>query len=401
MKPYARDTWIEVDLDAIAANVSALRQHIPAHSEIMAVVKADGYGHGSEYTAREALAHGATRLAVAALDEALVLRRAGITAPILVLGYTPVDAMQTAVEENIQLTVYHLQWLHEAANLLVDSSHQLEVHVKVDTGMGRIGVSDEAELLELIHAITTNDSMRWVGIFTHFACADEEDTTHVKGQHALFQERLKAVEKAGYKLPLIHCNNTAAAIVFPEWSYDLIRLGIGLYGLYPSDFIKQQHTLDLRSALSLKTRISHVKNMPPHSTVSYGATYTTTDHEQIATVPIGYGDGFSRLLSNRGVALCHGKRVPIVGRVCMDQTILHIHSGDAQVGDEVVLYGKQGNEEITLDEIAECLGTINYEVTCMLNYRIPRVYLRNGKIVGICHGIANKFLEEYRKMAGI
>ncbi|WP_232699914.1 alanine racemase [Brevibacillus daliensis] len=401
MKPFARDTWIEIDLDAIASNVQALRRHIPSHTQIMAVVKADGYGHGSTTIAKEALSNGASRLAVAALDEALVLRRAGITAPILVLGYTPIEAITNAIHENIELTVYHVDWVEEAARLLQAEGGHLALHVKVDTGMGRIGVREEEEVLKLVERINSSAGIEWAGIFTHFACADEEDTTHVTEQHVRFQQLLTVLKEAGNMLPLVHCNNTAAAILFPEWGYDLIRLGIGLYGLYPSLYVKQQGRVTLTPALSLKSRIAHIKTLPQKASISYGATYYADSNEQIATVPIGYGDGFSRQLSNRGSAIWSGKRVPIVGRVCMDQIMLSIPEGTANVGDEVVLYGRQGQEEISLDEIATLLGTINYEISCMLNYRIPRVYVRNGQYVGICHGIANNFLQESRKKAGI
>ncbi|WP_126425054.1 alanine racemase [Brevibacillus marinus] len=392
MKPYCRDTWIEVDLDAIGANVRAFREHIPASAAIMAVVKADGYGHGAVHVAREALASGADSLAVAMLDEALVLRRAGIQAPILVLGYTPVDAVQQAIEWDVALTVYHASWVEEVVRCWQPGagSQRLAVHIKVDTGMGRLGVRTEAELREVAEAVAASPLLSWEGIYTHFACADEPDPTHVKGQHQRFRELLDGLRAQGFALPKVHCCNSAAATVFPEWAYDAIRLGISLYGLAPSAYLRQQGIVRLTPALTLKTKIAHVKTADEPLTISYGATYTAKPGEQIATLPIGYADGFSRLLSNRGTALHNGRRVPIVGRVCMDQTMVRIDAGDARVGDEVVLYGRQGSEEITLDEVAELLGTINYEVACMLNYRIPRVYRKNGRIVDFCHRIHNK-----------
>ncbi|MBO8164052.1 MAG: alanine racemase [Brevibacillus sp.] len=389
MKWFCRDTWIEVDLDAIAANVTAFRRHIPASTAIMAVVKADGYGHGAVHVGRAALASGADSLAVAMLDEAIVLRKAGITAPILVLGYTPVDSVEQAAAYNIALTVYHADWVEQATRILqgTDGPNRLDVHVKVDTGMGRLGVRTEQELLLVVEALHRSDVLTWAGIFTHFACADEPDTTHAAGQHARFGELLSALQSKGYALPMVHCCNSAAAIAFPEWGYDAIRLGISLYGLYPSAHLRDQGAVRLTPALSLKTRIAHVKSADQPMTVSYGATYVAAPGEQIATLPIGYADGFSRLLSNRGTALHKGRRVPIVGRVCMDQVMVRIEAKDAEVGDEVVLYGRQGAEQITLDEVAEQLGTINYEVACMLNYRVPRVYLREGRIVDYCHQI--------------
>lgn len=386
MKPFCRDTWVEVDLDAIRANVQTFRQHLPNHTGIMAVVKADGYGHGSVQVGKEALAAGATSLAVAMLDEAVVLRQAGIEAPILVLGYTPVESVEIASRLQVELTAYSEEWIFQADRLLQSAAASpVGIHVKTDTGMGRLGVRTPDELLRVVDALESSDRLAWTGIFTHFACADEADTTHVRRQHDRFQSLLQALRTAGKTLPKVHCCNTAAAIAFPEWGYDTIRLGIGLYGLYPSPYMKEQAAVCLQPALSLKTRIAHVKTAEEPFTVSYGATYTAQPGEQVATLPIGYADGYSRLLSNRGTVLYRGSRAPIVGRVCMDQIMVRIEQGTAQVNDEVVLYGKQGEEEISLDEVASLLGTINYEVPCMLNHRIPRVYLRQGKEVAVVH----------------
>lgn len=393
MKPYCRDTWIEVNLDAIAANVRTFRAHIPAQTKIMAVVKADGYGHGAVQVAREALAAGADSLAVAMLDEAVVLRKAGIDAPVLVLGFTPLDSVEQALAYDIQLTAYHADWVEKASEILQEKrsgGQTVGIHVKTDTGMGRIGVRTIPELLAVVEKLQHAKALEWSGIFTHFACADDEDISHARKQHERFQELLKALAGAGYKLPTVHCCNSAAAIVSPEWGYDMIRLGISLYGLYPSPYLKQKRQIELAPALSLKTRIAHVKTDEAPFTVSYGATYTAKAGEQIATLPIGYADGFSRGLSGRGHVLHNGKRVPIVGRVCMDQVMISIPDGTGQVGNEIVLYGTQGNEEISLDEVAALLGTINYEIPCMLNGRVPRVYLRDGLIVEISHGLSNK-----------
>lgn len=392
MKPYCRDTWVEVDLDAIRANVQAFRRHIPASAGIMAVVKADGYGHGAFHVGREALDSGADSLAVAMLDEAIVLRKAGITAPILVLGYTPPDSVVAASRWEVELTAYHADWMTEANRLLQEASAKpVGIHIKVDTGMGRIGVRAKDELFAVVEALENSPMLRWAGIFTHFATADEPDITLVCEQHERFQSCLRALRETGRRLPRVHCSNTAAAIAFPEWGYDTIRLGIGLYGLYPSAYMKQQARVQLVPALSLKTRIAHVKRMTeaPYTT-SYGATYTAQPGEQIATLPIGYADGFSRLLSNRGSVLYKGCRAPVVGRVCMDQIMVRIDHGTARVGDEVVLYGKQGDDEISLDEVADWLGTINYEVACMLDHRIPRVYLRGGKVVDVYHSLTRQ-----------
>lgn len=395
MKAFCRDTWVEVDLDAIRLNVQSLRNHLPASTHIMAIVKADGYGHGSVQIANQALASGATELGVAMLDEAIVLRNAGITAPILVLGYTPIDSIGLAKQWNIQLTAYHREWITQATSVLEKTETDSEearvgIHIKLDTGMGRLGIRENSELLAMIESVQLSDFLEWSGIYTHFACADEEDTTHVREQHDRFQSMLLVVTDAGYQLPKVHCCNSAAAMAFPEWGYDMVRFGIGLYGLYPSSYIKQQQIMNLYPALRLITKVAHVKQ-PDHAyTVSYGATYKAEANVQVATLPIGYADGFSRLLSNCGYVLHRGMRVPVIGRVCMDQIMVRIDNENAHVGDEIVIYGRQGEEEISLDEVAEQLGTINYEVACMLNYRLPRVYLRDGSVVDICHRIHNK-----------
>ncbi|WP_301173065.1 alanine racemase [Brevibacillus nitrificans] len=392
MKPFCRDTWVEVNLDAISANVQTFRRHLPAETGIMAVVKADGYGHGAVEVGKQALESGANSLAVAMLDEAIVLREAGIDAPILVLGYTPADSVESASRLQVQLTAYHADWIAEANRVLLQGNlAPVGIHIKTDTGMGRLGVRTKEELLRVVNALEESQKLSWTGIFTHFACADEPDTTHVRRQHETFESFLQSLRSAGKKLPMIHCCNTAAAIAFPEWGYDTIRLGIGLYGLYPSPYMKDRADVELVPALALKTKIAHVKTATDEAfTVSYGATYTAKPGEQIATLPIGYADGYSRLLSNRGKVLYNGARASIVGRVCMDQIMVRIEQGTAQVNDEVVLYGKQGEDEISLDEVAALIGTINYEVPCMLNYRIPRVYFQNGKETGVFHPITMK-----------
>ncbi|ASJ57026.1 alanine racemase [Brevibacillus formosus] len=391
MKSFCRDTWVEVDLDAIRANLETFKRHLPEKTGIMAVVKADGYGHGAVHVGKEALASGADSLAVALLDEATILRRAGITAPILVLGYTPVESIVTASELEVQLTAYSVEWITEANDILQKNDHKpVGIHVKTDTGMGRLGVRTKEDLLAVVGALEECSKLEWTGIFTHFACADEPDTTHVRRQHDLFQSFLQVLREANKTLPTVHCCNTAAAIAFPDWGYDTIRLGIGLYGLYPSLYMKERADVILAPVLALKTRIAQVKKADEPFTVSYGATYAAQPDEWIATLPIGYADGYSRLLSNRGEVLYNGSRYPIAGRVCMDQIMVSLNSTEAAVNDEVVLYGKQGDEEISLDEIADLLGTINYEVPCMLNYRIPRLYLRDQKVTDVFHPLTMK-----------
>ncbi len=386
MKKLCREVWIEVNLDAIKRNIEAIQAHIPRKSKIMAVVKANAYGHGSVEVARQALESGATELAVASLEEGIVLRRAKIEAPILVLGFTPLDCVKRATAWRIDLSGLREDWIVEANEILAEeeSQRRLGIHVNVDTGMGRLGVRTKEELLGVVEALEKSENLRWDGIFTHFSTADEPDPDFTLLQHSIFIDFLRFLKKQGIKLPTVHMNNTAAAIAFPEFSADMIRLGIGLYGLYPSQYIESLDAVQLEPALSLKARIAFVKEMVTEPrTISYGATYVAKPDEVIATIPIGYADGYSRALSNRGFMLFRGERMPIAGRVTMDMTMISLGEMKAKQGEEVVIYGRQKGGEISVDEIAEMLNTINYEVIATLSRRVPRFYRRGGKIIKI------------------
>ncbi|CAN2251464.1 alanine racemase [Bacillus vallismortis] len=384
MTKLCREVWIEVNLDTIKKNLRAIRRHIPNKSKIMAVVKANGYGHGSVEVARHALEHGASELAVASVEEGIVLRKAGITAPILVLGFTSLSCVKKSADWNIELTAFQADWIQNAIKILEneDSANRLGIHINVDTGMGRLGVRTKEKLLAVVNAVTASKFLRWAGIYTHFSTADEPDTTLTKLQHDTFISFLSFLKNQEIELPTVHMNNTAAAIAFPEYSADMIRLGIGMYGLYPSDYIKQLGLVKLEPALSLKARIAYVKTMRTEPrTVSYGATYIAEPDEVIATLPVGYADGYSRALSNRGFVLHRGRRVPVAGRVTMDMIMVSLgEHGEGKQGEEVVIYGQQKGAEITVDEVADMLNTINYEVVSTLSRRIPRFYIRDGEI---------------------
>ncbi|WP_345912360.1 alanine racemase [Bacillus velezensis] len=386
MKKLCREVWIEVDLDAIKKNVRAIRRHIPNTSKIMAVVKANAYGHGSVEVARQALESGASELAVASVEEGIVLRRAGITAPILVLGFTALSCVKKTAVWNITLSAFQVSWIKKANRILEKEadSKRLSIHINVDTGMGRLGVRTEEDLLAVVKALKSSTYLSWDGIFTHFSTADEPDTELTMLQHEKFISFLSFLKNQDITLPTVHMCNTAAAIAFPEFSADMIRLGIGLYGLYPSASIKELNLVDLTPALSLKARIAYVKAMVTDPrTVSYGATYIAEPGEIIATIPIGYADGYSRALSNRGFILHRGRRVPVAGRVTMDMIMVSLGENEGKQGEEVVIYGKQQGAEISVDEIAEMLGTISYEVLSVLSRRVPRFYFRDGKIIKI------------------
>ncbi|WP_274364188.1 alanine racemase [Paenibacillus thermotolerans] len=380
-----RMTRAEVDLDALRHNLGEFRRALGPDIRLMAVVKANAYGHGAVKVAEEALDFGVTYLAVAFLDEALELRRHGIGAPLLVLGYTPPEAADVAREHDVTLTVFDRSMLRAAAESYAASAEAgpLRVHVKIDTGMGRIGIPDEREACEFIEEALDTKGVLVEGLFTHYAAADEADKSYTRSQHDKFERVVAHFRGKGVTFPYLHAGNSATGIDTPEWTYNMLRLGIGMYGLYPSQEVNRER-VSLRPVMSLKTGVVMVKELPPGSGISYGVNYVTRGRERIATLPIGYADGYTRLLNGKADVLVHGNRAPVVGNICMDQCMVRLDGAAADevsVGDEVVLFGRQGAESITADELAEKLGTINYEITCMLSHRVPRVYVKDGKTV--------------------
>ncbi len=373
-----RDTWVEINLDHIHHNVEQFRQHLPSTTNIMAVVKANAYGHGDRQVAETALGAGATSLAVAFLDEAIRLRQAGIKAPILVLGSTGARDAKVAVQYNISLTVHDIDWIGKAVEYLQEekSAQPLNIHVKIDTGMGRLGIRSKQEMKEIEYILKHQSHIHLEGVFTHFSTADELDLRKTQKQLLKFNEILDSME---YLPPFIHTSNSAAAMRYPEAYFNTVRLGISMYGLSPSPEIKDQLPVSLKPALSLYTKVKQIKKISKGDTVGYGATYVAEEPEWIATLPIGYADGWIRKLSGQSV-LIKEKRAPIVGRICMDQCMVKL---DQFVPEDtiVTLIGSDGDEMITADEIAQKLETINYEVVCQLSSRIPRVYKRDDLIV--------------------
>lgn len=370
---FYRPTWAEVDLDAIRYNVTEMTRRLDDSSEVMAVVKANGYGHGACEVAEAALEAGATSLGVALLEEAIVLRKSGFTVPILVFGWvSPQDAPKAAFYD-VTITFFQEEWLIEASQLSYE--HPLKLHMKWDTGMGRIGLRTTDELITILHTfqhIREKQDFRLTGVFTHFATADEAELGYFEMQYNRFEEFLKIFTTHWGKPVDVHIGNSAAAIRFPGKMRKFVRFGISLYGLYPSKTVKEEHTIDLKPAFSLKCRLTHVKQVAANESISYGATYTTTDDEWVGTIPIGYADGWIRKLQGMNV-LIDGKRMPIVGRICMDQAMIKLDKS-YPVGTLVTLIGGQGNEIIEMDEIADYLDTINYEIPCTITNRVPRVY---------------------------
>ena len=372
--------WAEINLAALAHNVRELRRITNPKAKLLVAVKANGYGHGAIDVARTALKNGATHLGVARLHEGIDLRKAGIAAPILILGYTPSQGLAQLLTYRLIPTVYSLE---NARNFSAAASKQnqiLPIHIKVDTGMGRLGIQWDALRLDDtesavadITAIAQLPGIELQGVFTHFANADNRNKAYAHRQFDRFQQLLTALKNNGRKMPLQHAANSGAIIDMPETHLDLVRAGIATYGLYPSHDVNRNR-IDLIPALQLKARIIQLKQVPANTPISYGCTYKTTATTTIATIPVGYGDGYSRMLSNRGHMLVRGQRAPIVGRICMDLTMLDVgHIDGVQEGDEVVLIGRQGGAAISADDIAVSTGTINYEVVTALSARVPRV----------------------------
>jgi alanine racemase len=366
-----RPTWLKVDLEAIAHNLRLVRRIAGPGVDVMVVLKADGYGHGAIRIARTAVNNGARMLGVACLSEAVVLRRAGILEPILILGYTPAWQAREAAIHDVTATLFDLDTAHALSRAAREVGRTARVHVKVDTGMGRLGLLPH-EVLPFLREVVDLPGLLVEGIFTHFSVADEADKTYTYAQLARFEAVLRQVRDAGMSIPIVHASNSAAILAVPEARFNMVRLGIALYGLAPSRETPLPN--GFRPALTFETRIAQIKTLPPGSFVSYGNTYQTQGEEQIAVIPVGYADGFRRAPAHWGHVLVRGQRAPIVGRVCMDQTMIRVtHIPGVRQGDPVVLIGQQGDETITVEEVAESLGTINYEVISEILARVPRV----------------------------
>ncbi|OUN01777.1 MAG: alanine racemase [Paenibacillaceae bacterium ZCTH02-B3] len=390
LSDFYRPTWVEISLDAIRHNIAQFRGMLPEGIRLMAVVKANAYGHGAVEVAREAERAGIDYLGVAFLDEALQLREAGISAPVFVLGYTPPDGLDAAAERDIAIGLYDERVLEAIAAGAGRRKKPVKVHVKIDTGMGRLGLADPDEAVRFIDKALRTPGVKVEGLYTHYAKADEADKTYTEMQYRKFAGIVDHFRRRGVTFDYLHAGNSATGIDTPEWTCNMLRIGISLYGLYPSDEVKRERVA-LRPAMAYKTKIIHLKELPPGSGISYGAIYRTAGTERIATLPVGYADGYSRLLTGKAEVLIRGKRAPVVGRICMDQCMVNVtHIPDATVGDEAVLFGRQGDGEITADELAGWLGTINYEITCMVNHRVPRVYVRDdGTVERIVNGLAD------------
>ena len=367
----ARPTWVEVDLEAVAYNVRQVKEIVGPGVRVLAVLKADAYGHGALTVARTALNNGASFCGVASVNEAVRMREGGIDAPVLVLGYTPAWLAKEALLHDVTLTVYDADVARAYSRAAVDLRRTAHVHVKVDTGMGRLGLLPD-EIAPFVEEIRDLPGLDLEGIFTHFSVADAEDLDYTRWQLGKFEAVLDDLAAEGIRFEVVHCANSAALLRLPKSHKGMVRLGLAMYGLQPSEHVSLPD--GFRPALSWKTTIAQVKTLPPGSYVSYGNTYQTQGEETIAAIPVGYADGFRRAPTRWHEVLVRGERAPIVGRVCMDQTLIDVtHIPNVRVGDEVVLIGPQGDDAITAEQVAGWLGTINYEVVSEILARVPRM----------------------------
>ena len=380
MEKILRPVWAEIDLDALAYNMKNIKA-LAKDKEVIAVVKADCYGHGSVDTAPVLLENGASRLAVAVLTEGIELRNSGITAPIMILGYTPEYLGEELIKYDIEQTVYSLEYAHNLSETALSLNKKAKIHIALDTGMGRIGFMPDEKSLREVSEICSLPGLDVIGMFTHFSTADEENKDYTNEQFSKYMKFVECLSDLNINIPLKHVSNSGAIMDMPETFKDLdaVRAGIILYGYYPSDEVKKEN-LSLKPALTIKAKIAHVKEMDKNMYISYGRTFKTERKSIIATIPIGYADGYSRLLIPGAKVIVNGKFAPVVGRICMDQCMIDVTDvGTVKTGDEVIILGQSGDLKINADDYAEILGTINYEILCMFKHRIPKVYIRNNK----------------------
>lgn len=382
MNVNIRPVWAEVNLDNIINNINEIKRNIKGE-EIIAVVKANAYGHGAIDVAPVLVENGANKLAVAMLSEALELREIGIKVPILILGYTDVSFAEMLINNDIEQTVYSLDYAKELSKKAEALGKIAKIHIAVDTGMGRIGFLPNEKSVEEVVEISKLSHLRITGVFTHFSNADEEDKSYAHNQIEKFNSFINEIEKREVNLGVKHISNSASIIDIEDAHYNAIRPGIILYGYYPSDYINKDK-LKLMPALSLKCQVIHVKELPKGEYIGYGRKFRTERDSVIATLPIGYADGYIRGLYGKAQVIINGKLAPVVGKICMDQCMIDVTDiGPVNVGDEVILLGEDNGIKNNADDMAEMLDTINYEILCMIGRRVPRIYIKDGQMVNV------------------
>lgn len=384
LEKYQR-VYAKVDLDAIHYNMEQMYHNLAPGTKMIGVIKTDGYGHGAVPIGRELeqldYVYG---YAVATAEEAFILRHAGLQKPILILGYTFPYCYEELIRQDIRPAVFREDSVDELAACARKLHRTAKVHVKVDTGMTRVGIRPDESGLKFVEKVLHTEGIELEGMFTHFARADETDKTSAKEQLAKLQDFMKQIEDTfRFRIPVKHCSNSAGIVELPEANMDAVRAGITLYGLWPSEEVSRD-IISLHPVLSLKSHIVFCKEVEANVAVSYGGTYVTPEKMRVATIPVGYGDGYPRGLSNKGYVLIRGKKAPILGRVCMDQFMVSLKNiPEAAEGDEVTLIGADGTERITMEELGTLSGRFNYELACDLGKRIPRVFVKNGGIVAV------------------
>ena len=382
MFKHLRPAWAEVNLDNLADNMKEIRR-VSKSKDIIAVVKADAYGHGAIDAAQVFLKNGATRLAVAVISEAAELRESGINCPIMILGFTSPYLIDDLLKYDIEQTVYSYEYACEISKAAVKQDKTAKIHIALDTGMGRIGFRPEEKSVDEVYKISKLHNIVIEGLFSHFSSADEEDKSYTHMQIEKFNWFYNELLKRGIKINVRHIANSAAIIDIPEVHFDAVRPGIILYGYYPSKDVSRD-IINLKPAMSLKANVVHVKRVPSGECIGYGRKFKTVRESTIATLPIGYADGYTRLLFNKAKVIINGKFAPVVGRICMDQCMVDVtEAGDVKTGDEAILMGSDKSLKFDADDMANLLGTISYEVLCMIGKRVPRVYIKDGKIIKV------------------
>lgn len=381
MKTYSR-VYAEINLNAILHNMEQMRKLLKEDTKIMGVIKTDGYGHGAVPIGRELEKLEYTwGYATATVEEAEILRRNGLKKPILVLGATFPEQYEAMADLELRVNVYSIGQAERMEEAAAKMKKKIIVHAKIDTGLSRLGFQVTEQAADEIARISKMPHIIMEGIFTHFAKSDARDKTMANQQLEIFAKMKQMLEERQVEIPMIHCSNSAAIIDMPEANMNAVRAGISLYGMWPSDEVKKEN-INLAPVMSLKSCIVFLKELEKGRVISYGATYETSKKQRIATIPIGYGDGYPRSLSNKGYVLIHGKKAPICGRICMDQFMVDVTDiPEAKEGDIVTLVGKDHGAEITMEEIGDLSGRFNYEFACDLGKRIPRVYVKNGEVV--------------------
>ncbi|MCD8223548.1 MAG: alanine racemase [Clostridiales bacterium] len=380
MKTYSR-VYASIDLDAVVFNMESMQRALALDAKMIGVVKTDGYGHGAVPVA-QTIDPFVSGYAVATIDEALILRRHGIARPILILGVTANDRYAELIDYDIRPAIFTMEQALPLSRMAVEKGTRARIHLALDTGMSRIGMDADAAGADLAAQIAALPGIEVEGMFTHFARADETDKTATQAQFQAYTDFVSLLDARGVTIPVKHCSNSAAIIDLPDMHMDRVRAGISIYGLYPSDEVDKSR-VPLRPVMGLKSFVTYVRDLPPGREISYGGTFCTERPTRVATVPVGYGDGYPRGLSGKGRVLIHGQSAPILGRVCMDQFMIDVTDiPDTQTGSEVTLLGRDGDEEITAEELASLSGRFHYELLCDIGKRVPRVYYRDGNVVG-------------------